>query len=128
MPPGELVTLPRPFPFSTTVRPFFCSEKVAVTAFAPLRTNVHTPAPAHPAPDQPVKTDPTAGVAVSVIGVPLANCPEHEAPQLIPPGDELTVPEPEPVFVTVTPRQLAPVVAETLPEPPFELVKLAAFV
>ncbi len=43
-------------------------------------------------------------------------------------GDEVTVPEPVPTFVTVTPEQLIAVVAEALPEPPAELVKLAAFV
>ena len=99
-----------------------------MTVFAPLRTNVQTPAPAHPAPDQPVKSEPTPAVAVSVIGVPFPNCMEHEAPQLIPAGDEVTVPKPEPAFVTVTPEQLAPVVVETLPEPPLKLVKLAALV
>jgi hypothetical protein len=46
---------------------------------------------------------------------------------LIPAGEEVTVPEPVPVFVTVTPEQLLAVAAEALPEPPFELVKLAAF-
>ena len=99
-----------------------------MTVLAPLRTNVQTPAPAHPPPDQPVKSEPTAGAAVSVIGVPFPNCMEHEAPQLIPAGNEVTVPEPEPAFVTVTPEQLTPVVVETLPEPPLKLVKLAALV
>ena len=46
---------------------------------------------------------------------------------MIPAGEEVTVPEPVPAFVTVTPEQLAPVVAEALPEPPFALVKLAVF-
>src|SRR5262245_41841963 len=100
MPPGELVTLPRPFPFFTTVRPRLCSEKVAVTVFEPLRTKVQSPAPAHPAPDQPVKSEPTAGVAVSVSAVPFANCREHDPPQVIPAGDEITVPEPVPALVT----------------------------
>ena len=75
-----------------------------------------------------MKSEPTPAVAVSVIGVPFPNCMEHEAPQLIPAGDEVTVPEPVPTFVTVTPEQLIAVVAEALPEPPAELVKLAAFV
>lgn len=119
------MTLPRPLPFLVTVSFRFCSVKVAVIAFAPLRTKVQRPVPAQPPPDQPVKSEPTPGVAVSANAMPFANCPEQAAPQLIPAGDEVTVPEPVPALVTVTAEQLALVVAEALAEPPFALVKLA---
>ena len=64
------------------------------------------PAPAQ-APPQPRKTDPGAGVAVSVIGLPPAsvvrgNCAEQIEPQSIPGGELVTVPFPVPVFATVS--------------------------
>ena len=34
--------------------------------------------------------------------VPLVNCAEHVAPQSMPAGELVTVPEPEPAFVTVS--------------------------
>jgi hypothetical protein len=46
--------------------------------------------PSHPF--HPVKVAPFAGVAVSVTRVPEANAAEHVAPQLIPPGLDVTVP------------------------------------
>lgn len=107
--------------------------KVAVIVVAPLRTKVQTAVPAHPAPDQPMKSEPTAGVAVNVIGVPFPKTRVHAAPQLMPAGLDVTVPEPVPVFATDTVGpdgvvQSTAVEADALPEPPFELVKLAAFV
>jgi len=53
-------------------------------------------------PDQPAKVEPTAGVAVSVTTVALVKSAEHVAPQLIPAGELVTVPEPEPAFATVS--------------------------
>jgi hypothetical protein len=41
---------------------------------------------------------------VSVIGVPLANCPEQEAPQSMPAGLEVIVPVPFPAFAVVRPE------------------------
>src|SRR3954464_7237985 len=43
---------------------------VAVTVRELVRLVVHVPVPEQPPPDQPVNTDPVAGVAVSVTSVP----------------------------------------------------------
>jgi len=63
---------------------------------------VHVPVPEQPAPLQPVKVEPAAGVAVSVTTVPSLNDVEHVAPQSIPAGELETEPEPVPDFVTVS--------------------------
>ena len=78
--------------------------KVAVTAFAPLIVTEHVPVPLQ-APLQPAKNEPpAAAVAVRVTVVPCANVAEHVAPQLIPAGVLVTVPEPVPDFVTARTR------------------------
>ena len=74
--------------------------KVAVTALAADIVTVQVPVPAH-APLQPVNDDPADGTAVRVTEVPVANEAEQVAPQLMPAGDEVTVPVPVPAFVTV---------------------------
>src|SRR5206468_12549218 len=56
----------------------------------------------HPPPPHPLKVDPTAGAAVSVITAPLANAAEHVAPQAIPAGALVTVPLPAPLGLTVS--------------------------
>jgi hypothetical protein len=61
---------------------------------------VHAPLPEQ-APDQPLKIDPLSGLAVRVMVVPRANAAEQALPQPIPGGLLETVPEPDPVFVTV---------------------------
>ena len=54
------------------------------------------------APLQPVKVLPEAGVAVSVTLVPLASLALHVAPQLMPAGLLLIVPEPVPDLATLS--------------------------
>jgi hypothetical protein len=71
--------------------------KVAATDSVALTTQLD---PLQPAFDHPAKTDPAAAVAVRVTGT--ENKAEHDVPQLIPAGDEVTVPAPPPGFVTVT--------------------------
>ena len=69
------------------------AAKLAVTDWAADIVTTQAPVPLH-APVQPVNAEPEAGVAVSVTAAP----DEYEAlqvlPQLMPAGEELTVPEP----------------------------------
>jgi hypothetical protein len=73
---------------------------VAVTAVAALIVHAHVAAVPLQAPLQPAKTDPEAAVAVSVTGVPTARDSAQSAPQAMPAGALVTVPEPVPFFVT----------------------------
>jgi hypothetical protein len=52
--------------------------------------------PEQPPPDQPAKVEPETGVAVSVTDVPDANEAPQVEPQLMPPEELVTVPEPVP--------------------------------
>jgi hypothetical protein len=52
-------------------------------------------------PDHPLNVEPESGVAVNVTLAPDENWYEHVDPQLIPDGDDETVPVPDPDFVTV---------------------------
>jgi hypothetical protein len=85
--------------------------KVAVTAVAPLTVTVHAPVPEQ-APLQLAKTEPAAAVAVRVT-VPGGTDCEQVAPQLMPAGLLVTVPEPVPFFVTVKVTGVAVKVAVT---------------
>lgn len=78
-----------------------CAVKVAVTVVAALMVTVQPPAPLQPPPDQPVKAEPVVAAAVSVIAEPEVTLVEHVAPQLIPAGDDVTVPVPVPALTTV---------------------------
>src|SRR5204863_178645 len=64
-------------------------------------------------PVHPVNTDKVAGVAVSVTAVPITKSLLHAAPQLIPAGDEVTVPLPIPVIDTVSVNRLSMKIAVT---------------
>ena len=59
------------------------------------------PVPEQPAPDQPVKVEPTEAAAVRVTEVPWLKVAEQVAPQLMPGGSLVTVPEPVPSLATV---------------------------
>src|SRR5207244_3279543 len=102
MPAGALVTVPLPVPAGVTVREKRCGVKGAVTVVAAERVTVQVPLPEQPPPVQPVKVEPAAGVAVNVTAVPLVKLAEHVAPQVIPAGLLVTVPEPVPAAVTVS--------------------------
>jgi hypothetical protein len=72
-----------------------------VTARAAVIDTVHVVAePAH-APPQLANTEPDAGAAVNVTEAPLLNAKLHNVPQLMPAGEEVTVPAPLPARVTV---------------------------
>ena len=74
----------------------------AMTDISPATTSVHTWEPAH-APDQPSKTAPDAGCAVSVMESPVANVPEHPvAVHASPFGTLVTVAPPTPAKEMVT--------------------------
>jgi hypothetical protein len=77
-------------------------EKVAVTLLAAfITTEQEVPVPLH-VPLQPEKVEPEAGVAVRVTLVPLAKDALQVSPQLIPLGNEVTVPLPLPDLLMVS--------------------------
>jgi hypothetical protein len=88
-----------PDPDFETLNVSVIAVKVATTDFALSIVMSHSPIPEH-APDQPEKTEPVAGVAVSVTGVPAPYASEHVSPQSIAPGLDVTVPEPDPLLIT----------------------------
>jgi hypothetical protein len=63
-------------------------------------------------PDQPAKTEPEAGVAVSATAVPLAKALEQELPQLMPAGELVIVPLPVPERLSETVKVVAAVVEQ----------------
>jgi hypothetical protein len=98
--PGLLVTVP-PLPVTVTLN-VLSGPKVALTLSGEFRVNEHVPLPLH-APLQPEKADAAPGVAVNVTWVPLANWAEQTpVVQLMPAGEEVTVPEPAPAIVTMS--------------------------
>jgi hypothetical protein len=95
------VTRPDPEPVCVSmVRPRV-SAKVAVTVLAALRETSHVSVPLQ-APDQPVNDDPSAAAAVSFTVVPRSYTALQVAPQVMPAGALVTLPEPLPAFVTVS--------------------------
>jgi hypothetical protein len=79
----------------------FARSNVAVTDAAWLTVTTHVPVPLQPPPDQPAKLDPAAGEAVKVTTAPCENDALQVEPQLMPAGDDVTVPVPAPAGVTV---------------------------
>src|SRR5437016_6583016 len=100
IPAGLLATVPLPLPAFVTVRVYNC-VKLAFTDCAALIVTTQIPVPLHPAPLQPLNTDPLAGTAVNVTCVPLANEALHAAPHSMPAGLLVTVPLPLPAGVTL---------------------------
>lgn len=79
---------------------------VAVTLRAAVIDNVQFPVPVH-SPLQPANVEPLAGAALSVTDVPFAKFAAHVLPQLMPAGEDVTVPVPLPIFVTLSERVVA---------------------
>jgi len=88
--------------------PVVAVANVAPTAFAELRVTVQVPVPVQ-APFQPVNVEPVAGVAVRRTVVPPVNEATHVVPHEMPVGALVTVPLPDPVFVTVSENELGSV-------------------
>ena len=113
MPAGEEITLPVPLPISTTVSGMVSEANVAVTDSAALMVTEQVVPEPEQAPLQPVKVLPEAGVSVNVTIVPEEKAELHVVPQLIPAGDEVTVPEPEPALETVKEVELKVAVTDS---------------
>ena len=77
--------------------------KFATTERAVVMLTVQAPLPAQ-APVQPANFEPRAALAVSVTDVPLLYGSAQSLPQLMPAGDDVTVPDPVPALVTVSGR------------------------
>ena len=73
------------------------AEAEDVTAMVQALVALLLQAPLHPA-----KVEPVPGTAVSVTLVPLATLSVQELPQTIPEGSLVTVPDPDPVFETLS--------------------------
>ena len=101
IPTGLEETEPDPVPVLDTVRVVSgFRSNVAVTECAASIVTMQVPVPVQPDPVQPVKSEPTSAVAVSVTTAPSPKASEHVAPQSIPAGLEVTEPVPVPVFDT----------------------------
>jgi hypothetical protein len=107
IPAGDEVTVPEPSPPNTTEIGRVgdgggaLTPKDAVVLLAASAVNVQLGSvPVHTPVVQPTKVDPLAGAAVSVTSLPVGTSAEQVGGQLIPDGDEVTVPLPPPVVAT----------------------------
>ena len=103
IPAGEDVTVP--LPTTAADNAYWvaaCAVNVAVTVFAPSTVTLHV-APLHvtPLPLQPVRVYPLSATAVSVTWSPTFTDSLQSVPQEMPPVEEVTVPEPTLVTVSV---------------------------
>ena len=101
---------------------------VAVTLRAAVMLTVHVPVPVQ-APLQRVKVEPLLTAGVRVTDVPDAYVALQVLPQLIPLGEDVTVPLPVPAFATVSAYVLSANVAVrlalALEVPPARLLRRA---
>jgi hypothetical protein len=91
--PPVPVTVPLPLLAAVTVTGNEVGIKLALTDSAALIVTVQAPVPEQ-TPLQPLNTEPTLAVGVSVTTVPLSKSAAHVAPQEIPAGELLIDPEP----------------------------------
>ena len=122
IPAGEEVTVPEPVPLVVTVRAPDERLKVALQLLLP---DTVTRPELVQSPLQPAKVDPAAGLGIRVTTVPTAKGAEQMAPQLMPTGENVTVPEPAPLFVMVRPSETRPKVATQVLSPSIAIVVLA---
>lgn len=97
IPVGLLETVPVPVPVLATERLNVCKLNIAVTDLAASIVTEQVPVPEQ-APLHPAKRELADGVAVNVTEAPALKEAEQAAPQLIPAGEEVTVPVPVPVL------------------------------
>jgi len=76
--------------------------KPAVTSVSASSVNAHVGEASEHGPIQPSKLVPAAGLADNMTGVPRGSCMVQAAPQSMPAGDDVTLPEPDPVFLTLS--------------------------
>ena len=81
--------------------PVAADEKMAATIVAAPGVTVHVPVPEQPPPSQPRKVEPAAGVAVKVTTEPGLKEALQVFPQMMPAGEDVTVPRPVPNLVRV---------------------------
>src|ERR1041384_2871673 len=105
MPAGVDVTVPAPLPALVTVRVNRCRVNVAVTLVAASILTVHVPEPVQPAPDQPTKVAPTAGVAVRVTSWLKLKFALQVGGQSMPGGLEVMRPAPLPAPETLSAKR-----------------------
>lgn len=114
MPAGVLVMVPVPLPAIVMPSTWVVgTAKLAVTAVAAAIVTTQVPVPVQP-PLQPAKTEPAAGVAVSVTVLPAEYEAEQALPQLIPAGLLAMDPRPVPATVTLSGKVWSANVALTL--------------
>jgi len=129
IPAGVLVTVPPPLPAGLTVSMAVVTfaVKVAVTVVSTVGATTQGPVPLHPPPDQPVKLDPAAAVAVKLTDTPFGTPSEHwvlPLPQLITGGVLVTVPLP----FTATVRVAGPIKLPNAIGEPTPLIEVTALV
>jgi hypothetical protein len=100
IPAGLEETLPLPDPASVTAKVCATGSKLAVTWRAASIVTLQVLELPEQSPDQPLKAEPGAAVAVRVTSVPSAKPAEQSEPQSIPAGLEETEPLPAPASVT----------------------------
>src|SRR5262245_61996149 len=101
MPAGDEVTVPDPAPALETVSANVVAVllNVAVTERAAVIDTVQAAVPVH-APLQPANVEPLAAAGVSVTDAPLLKFALQVVPQLMPEGEDVTVPLPVPFLLT----------------------------
>jgi hypothetical protein len=114
MPAGLELTVPAPVPALAIVSVTWVAVNIAVTVAAAVMVSAQVPVPVQPPPLQPTKVEPALGVAVSVTIAPCAKSSVQSAPQLMPAGDDTTVPAPAPLRSTVSVCKIGLKVAVTV--------------
>lgn len=84
-----------------------------MTVVAAFIVTEHVPVPVQPPPLQPRNVEPLPALAVSVTAVPAPYDSVQSTPQLIPAGDDVTVPVPAPARIWVSVKVLSVNVAVT---------------